>query len=103
MLEETAQGKILMFVMSCIVFVIFNRRYLSNGQTIGMRIAKTQAVGASNGENASTTTMTIRYMVLVGLSLFSFYITLINLVLLLFHPEKRTIYDLIAGTVVIDS
>ncbi|KJG54245.1 hypothetical protein UA38_22270 [Photobacterium kishitanii] len=91
----------LFYVIEITVLLIINWKFLVSGQTIGMRLIGTRVV-MSNGDRASKITVTLRLVISVFLQWMVYGIALINLGLLLFHPKKRTIHDLIAGTVVVD-
>lgn len=91
----------LFYLIEIAVTLLINWKFLENGQTIGMRLIGIRVV-MSNGDRTSKITVTLRLVISTFLQWIVYGIALVNLGLLLFHPKKRTIHDLIAGTIVVD-
>ncbi len=98
-------NRVLLSILNTVLFLIVNWSFFREGQTLGMRFVGTQIV-MKNGFKASMITVVIRQIFYSYLGMMTFIIPpillfAINGLLLKFHPCKRLLHDLIAGTMVI--
>lgn len=94
-------NSLLLYLAEATALLGFNWAYLRNGQTIGMKLMGTKVIMA-NGEPATFVTVVLRLIVYMMSEWIVWGIRIVNLALMIFHPKRRTVHDLLAGTIVVD-
>ncbi|PSB82338.1 hypothetical protein C5F64_16310 [Photobacterium damselae subsp. damselae] len=94
-------NSLLIYLAEAAALLGINWPYLRSGQTIGMRLVGTKVVMA-NGEPVTFVTAVLRLIVYIMSEWIVWGIRIVNLALMIFHPQKRTVHDLLSGTIVVD-
>ncbi|KIP71208.1 RDD family protein [Vibrio harveyi] len=89
------------YVLTIPMLMMMNWNLLRDGQTIGMRLVGIKVV-MSNGHYTTKVTASLRLCVGYLIEMLVPYTPLVNLLLLILHPQRRLLHDLISGTKVVN-
>ncbi|TOO51450.1 RDD family protein [Vibrio parahaemolyticus] len=90
------------YLLTVPILLVINWYWLKEGQTIGMRFVGIKVV-MKNGRAATKVTVSIRLGISYLLEMFIPGVPLVNLVLLVFHPERRLLHDFLTKTKVVQA
>ncbi|GAK21303.1 hypothetical protein JCM19052_1839 [Vibrio sp. JCM 19052] len=89
------------YVLTIPMLMLVNWNLLREGQTIGMRLVGIKVV-MKNGHDTTKVTASLRLCISYLIEMLIPFTPLVNIILLLFHPERRLLHDMLSGTKVVN-
>ena len=89
------------YVLTIPMLMLVNWNLLREGQTIGMRLVGIKVV-MKNGHDTTKVTASLRLCLSYLIEMLIPFTSLLNIVLLFCHPERRLLHDMLSGTKVVN-